>query len=136
MQMPRAVARLNRRVVNPIQGAYAWLLPPWAVIVHRGRRTGRAYRTPVLAFVRGRVIAVAILYGAESDWVKNVLAGGGHVVRLGRTYELVAPQVVDARSASEASALARRLGRVSGRLLVASLGDAAPGIGRGPAAGR
>ena len=55
-------------VTNPIQGQWAWLLPPWAVICHRGRKSGRAYRTPVLAFKRGPRLAVVILYGEESVW--------------------------------------------------------------------
>jgi deazaflavin-dependent oxidoreductase (nitroreductase family) len=135
--LPRALARINRVITNPIQGKWAWLLPPWAVICHRGRRSGRAYRTPVLAFKRGRILAVAILYGERSDWLRNVLAGGGQVVRAGRTYDLVNPRVLDA-AAAEAEGISpagRALGRVSGRVLVANLGDAATGFGRGPAAG-
>jgi hypothetical protein len=116
IELPRALARFNRRVTNPIQGVYAWALPPWAVICHRGRRSGRAYRTPVVALKRGRTLRVAVLYGEESDWVQNVIAGGGQVVRAGRTYDLIEP-------------------RLSGRLLVAELGDPAPGFGRGPRAG-
>lgn len=50
MQLSRCVARFNKAVNNPVQGLYAWIVPPWAVILHRGRRSGRAYRTPVLAF--------------------------------------------------------------------------------------
>ncbi len=72
----RRLAAFNRVVTNPIQGVYAWLLPPWAVILHRGRRSGRLYRTPVLAVRRGEHIAVRVLYGVESDWVRNLLAAG------------------------------------------------------------
>jgi deazaflavin-dependent oxidoreductase (nitroreductase family) len=135
VKLPRALARANRVITNPIQGQWAWLLPPWAVICHRGRRSGRAYRTPVLAFKRGRRLNVAILYGEESDWLRNVLAGGGQVVRCGRTYELIDARVLDVEAAEGISPLGRLLGRVSGRVLVANLGDAASGFGRGPAAG-
>ena len=121
MQIPRAVARFNRVVTNRIQGAWAWLLPPWALIVHRGRRSGSVYRTPVLASTRGGRLRVAILYGERSDWVLNLLAGGGEVVRGGRTYPLIDPQVVP--------------GRPFGKALVADLGPAAPGFGLGPRAG-
>jgi deazaflavin-dependent oxidoreductase (nitroreductase family) len=131
MQLPRAVARFNRAVNNPIQGVYAWLLPPWAVIVHRGRRSGRTYRTPVVAFRRGSRFEVAVLYGERSDWVRNLLAaGGGEVVRGGRTYPLREPRVVDAGEA----AVAGRIGRFSGRVLVGELGSARGGFGRGPRA--
>jgi hypothetical protein len=115
--LPRGLARFNRVVTNPVQGVYAWALPPWAVLVHRGRRSGRLYRTPVVALKRARKLRVAILYGEESDWVQNLLAaGGGQVVRGGRTYELIDPHL-------------------SGRFLVARLGEPTPGFGRGPSAG-
>jgi deazaflavin-dependent oxidoreductase (nitroreductase family) len=133
--LPRRLARVNRVITNPIQGQWAWLLPPWAVVCHRGRRSGRAYRTPVLAFKRGRNVVIVILYGEESDWVRNVLAGGGQVVRRGHTYDLVDPSVVDADAASGISPLGRWLGGLSGRVLVASLGGAETGFGRGPVAG-
>lgn len=134
IKLPRRLARFNRVVTNPIQGVYAWVLPPWAVICHRGRRTGRAYRTPVLAVRQGRTIAVAVLYGEESDWVRNVLAaGGGQVVRGGRTYELSAPRLV-ARSDAGLPVAARTLARLSGTALVGELGGPRPGFGRGPRA--
>jgi deazaflavin-dependent oxidoreductase (nitroreductase family) len=137
--LPRRLARLNRRFNNPIQLCYAWLLPPWVVICHRGRRSGRPYRTPVNAYLWGptrrRRLAVVMLYGEESDWVKNVLAGGGEVVRAGRTYPLLSPRVTDPASANGVSPAARALGRISGKLLVAELGQPRPGFGRGPAAG-
>jgi hypothetical protein len=67
--------------------------------------------------------------------VRNVVAGGGRVVRGGRTYELINPRVLDADAAEEISPIGRALGRrLSGRVLVANLGDGG-GFGRGPAAG-
>lgn len=122
VEIPRGVARFNRRVTNPIQGVYAWLLPPWAVIRHRGRRTGRAHRTPVVGFKRGRRFAVVVLYGERSDWVLNVLAGGGEVVRAGRTYRLGSPRLVAiAEAPADLPPGARLMARLSGKLLVAEL---------------
>jgi deazaflavin-dependent oxidoreductase (nitroreductase family) len=129
--LPRGLARFNRVVTNRVQGVYAWALPPWAVICHHGRRSGRAYRTPVLAFRRGRTIAVAVLYGEQSDWVRNVLAGDAQVVRGGRTYELVNPRLVSASDAALPMP-ARPLTRLSGKALVAELDGPEPGFGRGP----
>jgi len=132
LKLSRRVARVNKRIVNPIQRQYAWLLPPWALIVHRGRRTGRIHRTPVNAYRRGSTLAAVILYGEDSDWVQNVLAGGGHVVRGGRTYELLEAQVLSPEQAAAISPVARVAGRLSGKLLVGRLGDPRPGFGRGP----
>ncbi len=132
IEIPRRVARFNRVVTNPIQLRYAWLLVPWAVICHRGRRSGRPYRTPVLAFERGRTVAVVILYGERSDWVQNVLAGNAQLVRAGRTYELAGPHLVEARRAGSLPPAARALGHLSQKLLVAELGARRPGFGPGP----
>jgi deazaflavin-dependent oxidoreductase (nitroreductase family) len=133
LKLPRRLARFNRVVTNPIQGQFAWLLPPWAVVCHRGRRTGRRYRTPVYAFRRGPTLAIVVLYGEESDWVRNLLAGPGQVVRAGRTHELRQARMT-APQAAPMPAAARVLGRLSGSVLLAELGPAAPGFGRGPAA--
>lgn len=133
MEVPRAVVRFNNAINNPIQRQYAWLLPPWAIIVHRGRRSGRIYRTPVVASRRGRQFAIAILYGERSDWVQNVVAGGGEVVRGGRTYELVDARVVTMEEASRlVSGPALALGRASGKVLVATLDGPQGPFGRGP----
>jgi deazaflavin-dependent oxidoreductase (nitroreductase family) len=81
MKLSRRVARFNSTINNRVQGVYAWLLPPWAIILHRGRRSGRSYRTPVLAFRRDQTLIIALLYGEESDWLRNLYAGAGQVVR-------------------------------------------------------
>jgi deazaflavin-dependent oxidoreductase (nitroreductase family) len=119
-QVPRVVARVNRRVTNPIQMRWAPYLPPWAVIEHVGRRSGRQYATPVIATVDHSTLYVAVLYGEESDWVKNVLsAAGGTVRRAGRRFRLTDPEVTDAGAAPGMAG--QMLGRVSGRVLRASL---------------
>jgi deazaflavin-dependent oxidoreductase (nitroreductase family) len=138
IQLSRRVARFNRRINNPIQRQYAWLIPPWAIIVHRGRKSGRVYRTPVDAFRSGDSLAVVILYGERSDWVQNVLAGGAQVVRGGKTYDVVSARIVDPAdpaATAELSAAARRFGRVSGKLLAMRLSAPASRFGRGPRAG-
>jgi deazaflavin-dependent oxidoreductase (nitroreductase family) len=133
LRLGRPLARFNRTITNPIQGQYAWLLPPWVVICHHGRRTGRLYRTPVNAYRRGSTLAIVVLYGARSDWVRNVLAGGAEVVRAGRTYELLEARLVDPR-VEPVPRLARPLGRLTHTVMLARLGPTRSGFGRGPAA--
>ena len=136
MKLSRSVARFNKVVTNRIQGVYAWLVPPWAVILHRGRRSGRAYRTPVLAFRQGQVLVVALLYGEESDWLRNLRAGGGRVVRMGRTFELGEPRVVDTSAAGElerVSSIARAYCRLADKQVLAEIGKQLGGFGPGRA---
>jgi deazaflavin-dependent oxidoreductase (nitroreductase family) len=80
--MPAWLPKVNKRVVNPVQMLWAPRLPPWAVIVHRGRRSGTEYHTPVLAWRSDATLYVVLFYGSGTQWVRNVLAaGGGEVIR-------------------------------------------------------
>lgn len=127
--LPRSLARFNKRVTNRIQGQWAWLLPPYAVIVHKGRKSGTTYRTPVVASVADDRVLVGIMYGRQSDWVRNLLAaGGGEFVRLGRTYELLDPEVVEESDAGygDAHGVGRLMGGFSGKALVARIGAPVP----------
>jgi deazaflavin-dependent oxidoreductase (nitroreductase family) len=68
-----------------------WLLQalspaPVIVLVHRGRRSGRLYRTPVEVLREDRErdeIAVSPMWGRDSDWYRNVVAGGLVEVHVG-----------------------------------------------------
>jgi deazaflavin-dependent oxidoreductase (nitroreductase family) len=138
LTLSRRVARFNRAVNNPIQSQYAWLLPPWVVVCHRGRRSGALYRTPVNGYRRGSTLAIVVLYGEQSDWVRNVLAGPAQIVRAGRTHELRNPRLVDPRLADPLTeplpGPARVLGRLSGRVLVGEMAPPSGRFGRGPRA--
>lgn len=96
MPLPRRLARFNRHATNRFFGLFAGRLPPWAIVHHRGRVTGRPYATPVTAFRRHGGFVVPLTYGAAStEWVANVLAAGGCVLeRAGERIELGEPQVV------------------------------------------
>jgi deazaflavin-dependent oxidoreductase (nitroreductase family) len=133
MKLSRGVARFNRLVTNRIQGLYAWLVPPWAVILHRGRRSGRQYRTPLFAFRRDRTLVIALLYGEESDWLRN-LRKGGHVIRGGRTFTVGPPEVVETRAAglllARLSRPERAYCRLAEKLAILELEEQLPGFGR------
>jgi deazaflavin-dependent oxidoreductase (nitroreductase family) len=98
MPLPARLARFNRRVSNPLTRTFAGRVPPFAIVEHHGRTSGREYRTPVMAFGAGQGIIIALTYGAETHWVKNVLAAGGCVlVRRGRRASLGNPRLVGER---------------------------------------
>jgi deazaflavin-dependent oxidoreductase (nitroreductase family) len=64
-------------------------------VAHRGRRSGRSYRTPVIAFRRADGYVISLPYGPERDWVRNVLAAGSCTLeRGGRGVELTAPRLL------------------------------------------
>jgi deazaflavin-dependent oxidoreductase (nitroreductase family) len=94
MPLPRAVARINRRVTNRLLTGLATRLPGFGVVIHIGRRSRRQYRTPVNVFRRGDRFIIALTYGLNSDWVRNVLAEGGCALETrGRTLRLSRPQL-------------------------------------------
>lgn len=139
MKLSRRVARFNKLINNRIQGTYAWLLPPWTVILHRGRRSGRHYRTPVLAFRHDQTLIVALLYGDESDWLRNLGAGGGQVIRAGRTFGVGPPHVVATREAGVLAALspaARAYCRLAEKQAILPIGERQPGFGPRRSGGR
>lgn len=93
MPLPRWLAHSNRHLLNRVTGPLARHLPGFGVVVHRGRRTGRSFRTPVNVFRRDDGYVIALTYGRESEWVRNVLAAGGCLLETGgRTVQLTMPR--------------------------------------------
>jgi deazaflavin-dependent oxidoreductase (nitroreductase family) len=76
MRVPRAVARFNRRITNPLALRLGGWAPTVGSLEHVGRQSGKRYRTPLNIFDTDDGYVVLIGYGTESHWVKNVLAGG------------------------------------------------------------
>ena len=87
MPIPKWIARANRLVTNPLARLVAGWAPGFAIVRHRGRKSGKVYSTPVNIFeIDGREggFVIALTYGADVDWLKNVLAAGGCAVRYRR----------------------------------------------------
>jgi deazaflavin-dependent oxidoreductase (nitroreductase family) len=86
--------RFTTQVVNPLTRRFPGLVPGCAILTHAGRASGRRYRTPIILLRRGDDYVIALTYGSESHWVKNVLAAGGCELRAhGRDVRLVEPEV-------------------------------------------
>ena len=95
MPLPRRLAKFNLVVTNRVLGPLARYVPGFAVVSHVGRRSGRTYRTPVSLYRRGDGYVIALMYGADSQWVRNVVAAGGADIETrGRRLHLVGPEVV------------------------------------------
>lgn len=115
------MTRFNRDVANPIMGTWAPYLPPWAVVEHRGRTSGRTYRTVIFAFRDEDTLVVALTYG-ETDWLRNVLAAGeATITRRGRTTRFHHPRVVLAADRDTLPRGLRWTARVFGAAMTADL---------------
>jgi deazaflavin-dependent oxidoreductase (nitroreductase family) len=81
----RFIRPFTTHLLNPITRRFVQWLPGFAIIRYRGRRTGKAYRTPMNVFRRGDSYVFALTYGSDVQWVKNVLAAGVADLEVRRT---------------------------------------------------
>jgi deazaflavin-dependent oxidoreductase (nitroreductase family) len=77
MPLPHFIARTNRYWINPIARRLAGKLPPFLLIRHVGRTSGKVYETPIMGFRRGDSFVIALTYGPNTDWLRNLQAAGG-----------------------------------------------------------
>jgi deazaflavin-dependent oxidoreductase (nitroreductase family) len=76
MPLPHAVATFNRKFTNRALSHLSGF-GPFAEIEHVGRRSGRVHRTVILAFRRGDLVTIALTYGPDVDWLRNIETAGG-----------------------------------------------------------
>ena len=140
MPIPRIVRQWNKAGLNRVTRHFAPWTPGFGVVVHRGRRSGRLYQTPVNVFATMDAYVLALTYGPDTDWVKNVLAAGGCELRTrGRTIRLVSPLLFHDEARRDIRPLERQVLRVLGVADFLSLKTApaaAPGAGRSLASQR
>lgn len=83
------------RLINPLVLFFAPRIPPFAVVRHVGRRSGRPYRTPVQAFRIPEGFIVGLAFGSDVDWARNILAAGrAEIDRGGDRYSVSAPDLL------------------------------------------
>ena len=91
----RWVAAFNLAVTNRITGRFSDRLPGFGILTHVGRKSGRLYHTPVNVFREPDGFLIALTYGRDSEWVRNVLAAGGcELETRGVRYLLSTPTIV------------------------------------------
>ena len=75
------------KIVNPWMLRVAERVPPWVVLHHAGRTSGKGYTTPLVAFAarpEQEILAVLPLpWGSGTDWARNTMRAG--TVRLTRS---------------------------------------------------
>jgi deazaflavin-dependent oxidoreductase (nitroreductase family) len=91
----RWVAAFNLVVTNRITSRFADRLPGFGILINVGRKSGRVYRTPVNVFRVPEGFLIALTYGRDSEWVKNVLAAGKCQLETRRVrYQLSSPTIL------------------------------------------
>jgi deazaflavin-dependent oxidoreductase (nitroreductase family) len=70
-------------------------MPGFGLVTNVGRKSGRIYRTPVNVFRERDGFLIALTYGRDSGWVRNVVAAGRCQLETRRvSYQLSAPVIV------------------------------------------
>ena len=115
MPIPRVVRQWNKIGLNRVTRHIAPRMPGFGVVVHRGRSSGRLYQTPVNVFATEDGYVLALTYGPDTDWVKNVLAAGECELRTGgRVIRLVSPRLFHDEARRYIRPLERQVLRVIG----------------------
>jgi deazaflavin-dependent oxidoreductase (nitroreductase family) len=106
----RQLAVFHRVFTNRLLGPFAARLPGFGIVVNVGRKSGVVYRTPVNVFHRPNGFLIALTYGKDSGWVKNVLAVGGCQIETRHvSYSLTGPVIVFDQSRRQFPFLVRQV---------------------------
>jgi deazaflavin-dependent oxidoreductase (nitroreductase family) len=86
---PRLIPRVQR--FNRFARKFAVRVPPFVVLHNVGRKSGKEYETPVVAFAgydQGtRVVATPLAWGRDAAWCLNIQAAGAYTMtRRGKDY--------------------------------------------------
>ena len=97
-----AVRRSGRAVKPLVLRSAGQAGSPTAVVEHLGRTTGRRYDTPVVATPTDEGFVIALPYGQNTDWLKNVLSAGCATIRFeGASHDIDHPEVVEIQKVEE-----------------------------------
>jgi deazaflavin-dependent oxidoreductase (nitroreductase family) len=79
------------------------VIPIWAVVRHRGRKSGKLYSTPIAIRPTPDGFILPLPWGEGTDWCRNLRAGGGGVVHWGGAdIDISDPVIIDAADAMPA----------------------------------
>jgi deazaflavin-dependent oxidoreductase (nitroreductase family) len=89
---PKATKQFNKVALRLAGHRF---LPLWAVLRHRGRKSGKNYAVPVAVIPSDAAFVIALPWGRGTDWVRNVRAAGQCTIRWkGDTYVCSNPTFV------------------------------------------
>ena len=117
MRLPNWLRYFNKNILNRLTGIVARSAHgPFVIVQHTGRKSGRCYETPIIAIPTTGGFVVALTYGPDVDWYKNISASGrGGVLRHRREHAICGVEPLETRSGLAyfppfESAILRRIG--------------------------
>jgi hypothetical protein len=95
-QLHKGLRSVLKYTVNPLTRRLARSsFGPFSIIRHVGRRSGKRYETPIIVAPLGGDFVIELTYGLNVDWRKNVMAGGGVLLRHRKEYVISGIEPVD-----------------------------------------
>jgi hypothetical protein len=92
------------------------LLPLYAVLRHTGRKSGKQYAIPIVAFPSADGFVIPLPFGDATQWVRNLFAAHGGIRWRAREYPIDQPELVDLDDAVVTDAVPRLLRAAARRL--------------------
>jgi deazaflavin-dependent oxidoreductase (nitroreductase family) len=111
--VPKWIAQVNKRFFNKMELRRG----KRPVIVHVGRKSGKTFYTPLDAHEVDGGYVFFCMYGADSDWVKNVMAAGRATLQIEEDrFELEKPRLISREEAQAQVAAGTNIqpGRIKG----------------------
>jgi hypothetical protein len=99
---------------RPLAGS-RWL-PLYAIVRHTGRKSGKQYAIPIVAFPALDGFVIPLPFGEETQWMRNLFAADGGIRWRAREYMIGRPQLIDLDNAAVVDAVPRLLRAVARRL--------------------
>ncbi|WP_239453435.1 MULTISPECIES: nitroreductase family deazaflavin-dependent oxidoreductase [Microbacterium] len=106
---PRVLVKATEPIALALAGR-RWV-PLWALLHHRGRKSGAEYATPVAVVptVDPGVVLIGLPWGSKTNWARNVVAAGAaDLTWKGAVHHVVDPRIIEP---GEAAALSKPLFR-------------------------
>ncbi|GAB3707663.1 nitroreductase family deazaflavin-dependent oxidoreductase [Mariniluteicoccus flavus] len=101
MPVPLKVTKYNRDYLNKLLIRLAGS-GTFVDLEHVGRKSGTVFHTPLMAFRHGDAVTIALTYGPNVQWLKNITAAGRCRMRLGDSLlHLGVPRTIPAEIGAE-----------------------------------
>ena len=97
----KRIRTINKYITNPLLRRFANASRgPFAVVHHVGRRSGKPYETTIMIWQMGDEFVIALTYGPDVDWYRNLVAAGhGTLLWHGKRYAIEKPEPIDVKTA-------------------------------------
>lgn len=90
---PAALVKATAPLAKALAGK-GWF-PLWALVTHRGRKSGVVYAVPVAVIPTDTAFVIGLPWGERTNWAQNVLAAGGCTIRWkGVDHRVTEPRIV------------------------------------------